>query len=92
MERERGTVVERLARVLELPPEVVFNFPKATLIGNIQVLVENHQGLLTYGPRAMRIRTAQGELVINGSGLQIGSILPRELVVDGRILQVELRR
>lgn len=92
MEREHGSVVERLARVLELPPDVVFNFPKATLIGNVQVLVENHLGLLTYDPRAMRIRTAQGELVITGSGLQIGSILPRELVVDGRILQVELRR
>lgn len=92
MERERGTVIERLARVLDLPPEVVFNFPKTTLIGNVQVLVENHQGLLAYDPHTMRVRTAQGELVISGSGLQIGSILPRELVVDGRILHVELRR
>ncbi len=30
--------------------------------------------------------------IITGSGLQIGSILPRELVVDGHIVQVELRR
>jgi len=92
VERERTSVAERLARALELPPEVVLNFPKTTLIGNVQVLVENHHGLLQYDPSAMRIRTARGELIITGSGLQIGSILPRELVVDGHIVQVELRR
>ena len=40
----------------------------------------------------MRIRTAQGELIITGSGLQIGSILPRELVVDGHIRPSRIRR
>jgi len=29
---------------------------------------------------------------VSGSRLRIGSILPQELVVDGRILQVQLRR
>ncbi len=88
----RTTVVERLARALELPPEVVLDFPKTTLIGNVQVLVENHQGLLAYDPHTIRVRTSRGELIISGSGLRIGSIVPRELVVDGHIFHVELRR
>mgnify|MGYP001199827746 CR=1 FL=1 len=92
MERERPSLAERLVHALDLPPEVLLNVPKTTLIGNVQVLVENHLGLLQYDPRAMRIRTARGELVITGAGLRIGSILPRELVVDGRIVHVELRR
>lgn len=88
----RATLAERLARSLDLPPEVVLDFPKTTLIGNVQALVENHRGLLAYHPHLIRVRTATGELVITGSGLRIASILPRELIVDGHIVQVELRR
>ncbi|HLT57733.1 MAG: sporulation protein YqfC [Limnochordales bacterium] len=92
MGRQRGSVAERLVRALELPQDIVFNLPKTTLIGDVQMLVENHQGLLKYTPREIRIRTTQGELVVTGSRLAIGSILPQELVVDGRILQVQLHR
>ncbi len=92
MAREQGGVAHRIVRALELPPDVVLNLPKMTLIGGIQVLVENHAGLLAYEPEKIRIRTVQGELVISGVGLKIGSILPKELVVDGRIAHVEVRR
>ena len=92
MQRERGTMVERLVRALDLPQDIVFNLPKTTLIGDVQLLVENHRGLIAYTPREIRIRTARGELVVAGSRLRIGSILPQELVVDGRILHVQLRR
>jgi len=92
VEPERGTLVGRLVRALDLPLDIAFNLPKTTLIGDVQVLVENHQGLLHYSPREVRVRTARGELVVSGSRLRIGSILPQELVVDGRILQVQLRR
>lgn len=92
LKRERATVAQRMVKMLELPSDVVLNLPKTTLIGGVQVFVENHAGLLSYGPGEIRIRTVQGEIVITGTGLQIGSILPRELVVDGRISHVELRR
>jgi len=88
----RATMAERLVRALDLPLEGVLDLPKMTLIGNFQALVENHRGLLAYDPRLIRIRTAKGELVIAGAGLRIASILPKELVVEGHIVQVELRR
>lgn len=92
MDPQRRTVARRLVEALELPQDIVFNLPKATLIGDVQVLVENHRGLSKYTPREIHIRTARGELVVLGSRLRIGSIFPQELVVDGRILQVQLRR
>lgn len=92
MKRERGAVAQRMAKMLELPSDVVLNMPKTTLIGGVQVFIENHAGLLAYEPGEIRIRTVQGEIVITGTGLQIGSILPRELIVDGRISHIELRR
>lgn len=86
------TVAERLTRALDLPPEAVLEFPKTTLIGDVQALVENHRGLLAFDRRTIRVRTSQGELIISGTGLRIASILPKELVVDGHIFRVELRR
>lgn len=85
-------MAQRMVKMLELPADVVLNLPKTTLVGGMQVFVENHEGLLAYAPDEIRVRTVQGEIVITGRGLQIGSIMPRELVVDGRISHVELRR
>lgn len=92
MKRERGSVAQRMAKLLDLPAEIVLDLPKTTLVGGMQVFVENHGGLLSYAPDEIRVRTVQGEIVISGRGLKIGSIMPRELVVDGRISQVELKR
>lgn len=92
MKRQRSSTAQRIAKMLELPSDVVLNLPKTTVIGGVQVFVENHAGLLSYEPGEIRVRTVQGEIVITGSGLKIGSILPRELIVDGRISHVQLRR
>ncbi len=82
--------LERLAGRLELPQDVVLDLPKATLVGGLQVLIENHRGLLEYTPQRIRVRTARGEWVITGSRLQIGSIHRQELVIDGRITGIQL--
>lgn len=92
LKEESNTVMERMAKLLDLPSDIVLNVPKTTVVGGVQVFIENHGGLLAYGPGEVRIRTAQGEIVVTGSRLQIGSILPRELVIDGRISHIELRR
>lgn len=92
LKRTDRTVMGRMAKWLELPSDIVLNLPKTTVIGGVQVFIENHAGLVAYAPSEVRIRTSQGEIVVTGTGLQIGSILPKELVIDGRIAHVELRR
>jgi sporulation protein YqfC len=84
--------MERFAGSLELPQDVLLDLPKATLIGGLQLQIENHKGVLEYTPQKIRINTSQGEVVVTGARLTIGSIFQQELVIDGRISNVQLTK
>ena len=75
----------RLARLLELPQDIVFDLPRITMLGNIQTLIENHKGIIEYTPSLVRIRLKQGELVIFGSDLVLGNLQPEQVLVEGTI-------
>lgn len=82
--------VDRISGALGIPPEVALDLPKATLIGSVQVQVQNHRGILEYSPQRIRIRSRSGEIVVTGAHLRIGSIYREEMSIEGRILSVEL--
>lgn len=83
--------VEELAGQFELPGEILLDLPKATLVGDLQVLIENHRGVVEYTPQRIRVATSRGELSVTGRRLRIGSIFQAELVIEGRITGVELK-
>lgn len=74
-----------LSGSLEMPGDVVLDLPRATLIGKVQIHVENHKGVLHFAPTCVRIGTRDGEMIITGRRLKIGSIYKDEVVVEGRI-------
>lgn len=78
-------VKEAVATVFELPREVILDLPRLTLIGNLQLTVENHRGLMEYTPERICIAVHAGRLEITGQGLRIGSVYREELIVTGRI-------
>jgi len=91
VERERRARFKgRVAGVFELPGDLVFDLPRVTLIGNIEVTVENHRGLIHYSPDRVVIGFGQGQIVIGGQGLAIGSITPEEITLTGRVAFVNL--
>ncbi|MGB9791646.1 MAG: sporulation protein YqfC [Thermacetogeniaceae bacterium] len=79
-----------LAHYLELPKELVLDLPRITVVGDIQVFVENHKGIIEYTPEKLRISTSIGELQIEGTGLALRCIQPDEIGVDGKIRAVIL--
>lgn len=74
-----------LTHFLELPKDVVMDLPRITLLGDMQLYVENHRGIIEYTKEKIRISTSLGELLINGSGLVLRNIFPDEIAVDGKI-------
>lgn len=79
---KRGKI-ERLAGLLELPRDVVLDLPRVTMLGNAQVLVENHKGIIEYTQSQVRIRLKQGEVSIHGTGLTLGSLQAEQILVEG---------
>ena len=77
------------SELFELPKEVVLGFPRLTLVGNIQLLVENHRGVISYSDQLIRIGISNGELVIKGREMQIQNLYTEELMIKGVIEGVD---
>lgn len=81
---------QKVAQTLELPKETVMDVPKIIIIGNIQLNVENHRGIIEYGCSNIRINTSIGVLKILGTNMIIKSIVPDEIIVEGDIENIDI--
>lgn len=81
---------QRMAEALELPKDVIMDVPKLTMVGNIQLSVENHRGIIQYDSNCIRINTSSGVYKITGSELYIKSIVAEEIVVAGLIENIDV--
>lgn len=90
MVKRAGDAVQRVAEVLELPKEIIMDTPRMTIIGNIQLNIENHRGIIEYDNCKIRINTKIGIIKITGSDLIIKNILPEEIVITGEIENVDI--
>jgi sporulation protein YqfC len=79
------------ARVFDLPPDVVFDLPRVTMIGNRQLYIENHRGVLHFSEESLRLALSKGELEIRGRELVIRAILTEEVMIEGIIDSVNYK-
>ena len=81
-----------MAEKLDLPKEVVLDLPLVSMVGQDEVTVENHKGLLEYSAETIRIATGAGRLLLTGEGLELKQMLAACIVVKGRIFRLEFLR
>ncbi|MEH7414087.1 sporulation protein YqfC [Neobacillus drentensis] len=77
-----------MANKMDLPQDVMMDLPRITMIGQIHIYVENHRGLLSFTDKELRLLLKQGQLLIKGNGFVIKTILPEEILLEGKIDQV----
>ncbi|KUK84101.1 MAG: Uncharacterized protein XD97_0034 [Pelotomaculum thermopropionicum] len=78
-------VQRQFSEYLEFPGDVMLDLPKIILVGNIQLFIENHRGIIEYTPEGVRVSVGEGEVAVTGQDLMLRNILPDELCVEGRI-------
>ncbi|MEH7353198.1 sporulation protein YqfC [Neobacillus drentensis] len=77
-----------MANKMDLPQDVMMDLPRITMIGQIHVYIENHRGLLAFTDKELRLLLKQGQLLIKGKTFVIKTILPEEILLEGKIDQV----
>ncbi|MBS4194726.1 sporulation protein YqfC [Lederbergia citri] len=77
-----------MAFKMELPPDVVMDLPRVTIVGQLHIYIENHKGLLVFTDKELRLLLKQGQLLIKGHSFVIKTILPDELLLEGKIEEV----
>jgi len=61
------------------------NLPRLTMVGNLQVVIENHRGIVEYSPKRVVVAFNQGRLVLEGEDLVIGTIQAEEIAITGKV-------
>jgi len=77
-----------MAKKMDLPQDVIMDLPRITMIGQIHVYIENHRGLLAFTDKELRLLLKQGQLLIKGQSFVIKTILPEEILLEGKIDEV----
>ncbi|KQU59545.1 sporulation protein YqfC [Rossellomorea marisflavi] len=73
---------------MDLPEDVMMDLPRITMIGQIHIYIENHRGLLTFADNEVRLLLKQGQLLIKGEQFVIKIILPEEILLQGKVVEV----
>ncbi|MGI6035087.1 MAG: sporulation protein YqfC [Limnochordia bacterium] len=77
-----------LSDLLGLPKEVTLDLARISITGHDHLTVENHKGILEYGPERIRIGLAEGEMVIDGNDLHLTALCREEAVIHGPIRSI----
>ncbi|VBB06086.1 sporulation protein yabp/yqfc [Lucifera butyrica] len=85
MQRNKKRKLQALAGFLEIPEDIVLDLPRITMLGNKQLLIENHKGIIEYTSSLVRVKLSQGELIVNGSELMLGNLQIEQILIEGLI-------
>ncbi|HLS36233.1 MAG TPA: sporulation protein YqfC [Bacillota bacterium] len=88
MNKWQQSIRNHFVNYLGFPKDLLLNLPKITLIGNEQIYIENHDGLISYQSHELIIQTQIGNLKITGSSLSIQELLPSELLMEGEVEEI----
>lgn len=79
-----------MADVLEIPEDLALDLPRITLVGNLNLNVENHKGIISYTANEVRLRVNDGYLIARGSSFALRSISKTDVFLEGEISSLQI--
>lgn len=80
----------RAADVFDLPADVIAALPHIELIGDCQLLMNRHEGILSYSTERIDVNGGTLVLRIIGENLELMAMTGCELRVKGKITALQL--
>ncbi|AGC67569.1 sporulation protein YqfC [Thermoclostridium stercorarium subsp. stercorarium DSM 8532] len=87
--KEADTVKEKVARMLEIPEEVVSDRPKVTTVGRKEVFIENYRGIIEFTSKIVKINSNYGIITITGKNMRIREITNEDIIITGDIDNID---
>ncbi len=72
-----------------MPKDVVMGAPILTIVGQMELLVENYRGILEYTELLIRIQTRIGQIRIIGKNLMIEYYTNDEMKITGKVTEIK---
>ena len=86
----KESLLEKTAQTFDLPADAVAGMPRVELIGDRELRMENHKGILAYGKEEIHISGGKIAVRITGRELELKAMNASELLITGHIAAVEL--
>lgn len=80
-----GQFLERAATILDLPADAVAGVSRVELVGDKELRIENHKGILSYGTEEIHVSGGVFVIKIIGHDLELRAMTGMELLITGRI-------
>lgn len=89
MRKKKNSRMSKINEILEMPPEVVSNVPKISIIGFDEMLIENYKNIMEYENFYIKINTHIGIVNVNGLNLSLIQMNKDDMKVTGNIDSVD---
>ena len=86
----REGLLEKTAELFDLPADALAGLPKVELVGDRELRMENHRGILAYGDREIHVSGGAFLVKVTGEGLELRAMTGLELLITGEIRQITL--
>ena len=86
----REGILEKTAQALDLPVDALAGLARVELVGDREVRMENHHGILAYGSEEIHVSGGQFVIQVRGEGLELRSMTGLELLITGHILAIQI--
>ncbi|HWJ03202.1 MAG TPA: sporulation protein YqfC [Verrucomicrobiae bacterium] len=78
-----------LGSALDIPKDVLMDVPKITMVGDVQIWIENHTGIIEYNAERVRVNSTLGVITVEGNNLVLVELLPTEIKLEGKLQQIK---
>lgn len=89
MRRLKRTFNQITAKWFDVPQDVSLDLPRLMMIGDMQLCIENHDGVLHFSNERLDLAINKGRIEVHGRELVIRSILPEEVWIEGKISEIK---
>ncbi len=91
LEQERKkSLLERATEALDLPSSPLAGLPFLSLVGDKELRLENHKGILAYGKEEIHISGGKVIYKIRGIDLELRGMTAVDLLITGQITAITL--
>lgn len=82
-------LVKKASEALDIPIETFIGYPRIELAGNLEMILENHRGILEYGDKMIKINAGRVTVKICGENLCVTAMNNAQMSIAGTITSVE---
>ena len=75
---------EKLLNKLDFPSDISMDLPKIIVVGNREITIENHKGIIAFESSMVKINSRIGTITISGRNFEILFIGETSMTISGR--------